>query len=244
MIRRQLKCTTSCFHRVRPRAVLLPARRELISRATLYDKGPILVCSLAQKIQTRVQPLWVRAPCSRAKRAAWVVEHFGPGELLHHTEQSMIRRASHPRLSISSSDPEPPRAEQAARANDLRCHVSCYFRSNNIESLERRSSCCTSRASEGRGSSLTFGKSYVIRRQLKCTSSSLHHVRARALLLPARRELTSPATLYDKVPILVCSLARKIQKRVQPLWVRAPCSRAKRAAWVVEHLAPENCSIP
>jgi hypothetical protein len=35
-----------------------------------------------------------------------VVEHFGPGELLHHTEQSMIRHASHPRLFISSSTPD------------------------------------------------------------------------------------------------------------------------------------------
>jgi hypothetical protein len=51
-----------------------------------------------------------------------------------------------------------PKAEQGARANDLRCHVSCYRKFSRRKSTDRSTYCCTSRASEGRGSSLTLGK--------------------------------------------------------------------------------------
>jgi hypothetical protein len=49
-------------------------------------------------------------------------------------------------------------AEQGARANDLRCHVSCYRRIHRRQITDCLTYCCTSRASEGRGSSVTLAK--------------------------------------------------------------------------------------
>ena len=59
---------------------------------------------------------------------------------------------------LHSGHPSSSPAEQGARANDLRCHVSCDRRLHRRKSTDRSSYCCTSRASEGRGSSLTFGR--------------------------------------------------------------------------------------
>ena len=49
------------------------------------------------------------------------------------------------------------RAEQDARANDLRCHAACYLTNVRNEAPDYESTCRTRRASEGRGSSMTFG---------------------------------------------------------------------------------------
>jgi hypothetical protein len=82
-------------------------------------------------------------------------------------------------------------AQQGARANVHIGHASCYPILLRSESSDRVFELGTSHARCGRGSSLTFGKGYVICRQLKCTTSCFHRVCPRGLLLSARRELTS-----------------------------------------------------
>jgi hypothetical protein len=54
----------------------------------------------------------------------------------------------------------PSKAQQGARANDLRRHVSCYRVISRNEAAESKSLSCTSRAGEGRGSSLTLGAAF------------------------------------------------------------------------------------
>ena len=48
-------------------------------------------------------------------------------------------------------------AEQGA-ANDLRCDVPCYRTFHRKQNTDRSTYCCMSRASKGRGSSMTFGE--------------------------------------------------------------------------------------
>ena len=62
------------------------------------------------------------------------------------------------RKKLSKSSPGNENAQQGARANDLRCHVSCCRRLSRRKSMDGSTYCCTSRASEGRGSSVTLGK--------------------------------------------------------------------------------------
>ena len=53
---------------------------------------------------------------------------------------------------------EPEKAEPGARANDHGCHAACVLKYFRLEKSESGSESGTQRASHGRGSSLTLGK--------------------------------------------------------------------------------------
>ena len=134
-----------------------------------------------------------------------------------------------------SSDRSPQRcsnqgkAQQGARANVPLGHVSCFLTNLRNETPEPKSSCCTSRARAGRGSSLTLALSAPLW-QMRPNKNGLQKGSSNCRR-PRRR--TGAVVERSTAERKRCSHGLAWQRLSHPRYTRTPvCSRQRRSFYL------------